>query len=49
MKFVLAAILMLVLGDLAFAHGRNTALVTSAITRFFHSAGSESRSSIFAR
>jgi hypothetical protein len=49
MKFVLAAILMLVLGDLAFLHGNNTAMATGAILRFFHSAGSEGRSSIFSR
>ena len=47
MKFVLAAILMLVLGDLAFAHGENTVRVTHAIKLFFHSAGEESRSSVF--
>ena len=47
MKFVLAAILMLVLGDLAFLHGANTAMATGAVKRFFHAAGSESRSSVF--
>ncbi|WCM27171.1 hypothetical protein NDN01_24845 [Sphingomonas sp. QA11] len=49
MKFVLAAILMLVLGDLAFARGANTAMLTNAVMHFFHSAGEEGRSSIFSR
>jgi hypothetical protein len=47
MKFVLAAILMLVLGDLALTRGANTAMATHAILRFFHAAGNESRDSIF--
>jgi hypothetical protein len=49
MKFVLAAIFMLVMGDLAFAHGANTTAVTQAALRFFHSAGEEGRASIFSR
>jgi len=49
MKFVLAALLMLVLGDLAFLHGANTSMAANATMRFFHSAGAEGRSSIFSR
>lgn len=49
MKFVLAAILMLVLGDLAFLHGKNTSMVAKATMRLFHSTGSETRSSVFAK
>ena len=47
MKFVLAAILMLVLGDLALTRGENTSMATHAIMRFFHAAGSETRDSVF--
>lgn len=49
MKFILGAILMLVLGDLAFLHGENTTMATKAIMHFFHATGSEARSSIFSR
>lgn len=49
MKFVLAAILMLVLGDLAVTRGANTAKATHAVMSFFHAAGAEGRSSIFSR
>lgn len=49
MKFVLAAILMLVLGDLALTRGSNTAKVTHAIMHFFHAAGDETRDSVFTR
>ena len=49
MKFVLAAIIMLILGDVALAHGANTAKAASAIMRLFHSTGDEARSSVFSR
>lgn len=49
MKFVLAAILMLVLGDLAFLHGENTSMAAKATMRFFHATGSEAKSSIFSK
>jgi hypothetical protein len=49
MKFVLAAILMLVLGDLAITRGANTSKAVNATMRFFHATGSETRSSIFSK
>lgn len=49
MKFILAALLMLVLGDIALAHGANTSKVVHAVTRFIHASGEEARSSVFTR
>jgi hypothetical protein len=49
MKFILAAIIMLILGDVALAHGANTARVASAVIRFFHATGDSARDSIFTR
>ncbi|MES1971639.1 MAG: hypothetical protein V4472_04210 [Pseudomonadota bacterium] len=49
MKFVLAAIIFLVLGDMIVAHGANTAMAATVIMRFFHATGQAGHESIFSR
>jgi hypothetical protein len=49
MKFVLAAIIFLILGDVILAHGANTAMAATAVMRFFHATGDAGHESIFSR